>query len=263
MDVQNTEQQAVKRTRDDIRARMSEKYPDRNFEADEDLDDGIYGAFDEYEAQNKELTDANAKYKENEDALTGMFSANPASANFLNDMAEGNDPVMGLIDLYGVDAVRDMLDDPEKKQEIADKHKKFLEDSAKEKELQDAYDANIEATLDAEAQAVESGEMTQEELDKAHEAMKIVYEMIITGKWTAQDLKNVLKGVNYDADVEQAAQEAEVRGKNAQIVEKKKARQAGDGMPNMGGGGASRRPANKADQSNLGALGRQRRSMWD
>lgn len=257
------DQPKPKRTRNDLRSYMTNKYPDNNYEADEDLDDALYGELEGYEKSNKELSEDNARYKEQDDRLNEMFSSNPRSANFLADLAEGKDPIMGLIELYGTDGINDILDDPEKKEEIAKAHQKYLDDAAEEKRLEAEYAKNIEKTLDEESDALEKGEITEDELNKAHDALKTYYEMIVFGKWTVKDLKGILKGVNYDADIEQAQQEGEIRGRNSKIIEKKKQRGQGDGLPIFGGSGSMKKKNEGIPQDKLGALGRQRKSIWD
>jgi len=252
-----------KRTRNDLRSYMVNKYPDNNYDADDDLDDALYGELEGYEKNNKQLAEDNERYKKQESEINNLFSAQPASANFLADMADGKDPVIGLVELYGTDGVNDILNDPERKEEIAKAHKKYLDDAAKEKQLEEEYSKNIEKTLDEEEQAISNGDITQEQIDKAHSAMKEIFEMIVMGKWTVKDLKAVLKGVNYDADISQAKEEGEILGRNSKIVEKKRNRPQGDGMPVFSGSGSMKKKNEGIAQDKLGALARPRKSMWD
>lgn len=259
---QEGEMKPARHTRNDLRTRMSKKYPDKNFDNDEDLDDALYNEYDAYDSESKKLSEENARYKQDHDALSDMFAQNPASASFFDAIRNGEDPLFSLVGLYGVDDIREMLDSPEKKKELTEAHQKYLEDAAKEKSLEEEYNKNIDATLDAEADAVENGEITEEELNKAHESLKRKFEMILNGKWTIDDLKAELRGLNYDTDVRQAAEDGEVRGRNAKIVEKKRSRQQGDGMPNMQMGGGNKGLTQQGGMD-LGALGRTKRSIWD
>lgn len=252
-----------KRTRNDLRSYMSGKYPDNNYESDDDLDDALYGELEDYDKRNKELSESNEHYKQQENEINELFSSQPSSANFLADMADGKDPIIGLIELYGSDGVNEILNDPKKKEEIAKAHQKYLDDAAEEKRLEQEFTKNIEKTIDDEEAALSSGEITQEEIDKAHEVLKQYYEMVVMGKWTVKDLKGILKGVNYDADVSQAREAGEVMGRNSKIVENKKKRSQGDGMPVFGGSGSMMKKKEGISQDKLGALAKPRKSMWD
>lgn len=252
-----------KRTRNDLRSYMSGKYPDNNYEADDDLDDALYGELEDYDKRNKELSESNEHYKQQENEINELFSSQPSSANFLADMADGKDPIIGLIELYGSDGVNEILNDPKKKEEIAKAHQKYLDDAAEEKRLEQEFAKNIEKTIDDEEAALSSGEITQEEIDKAHEVLKQYYEMVVMGKWTVKDLKGILKSVNYDADVSQAREAGEVMGRNSKIVENKKKRSQGDGMPVFGGSGSMTKKNKGISQDKLGALAKPRKSMWD
>ena len=252
-----------KRTRDDLRSYMANKYPDNNYDADEDLDDGLYGELEGYEKNNKQLSEDNERYKKQESDINELFSRQPASANFLADIADGKDPIIGLIELYGTDGVNDILNDPEKKEEIAKAHQKYLDDAAEEKRLEEQYSKNIEKTLDGEEQAIANGEISQEDVNKAHDFMKKIYEMIVMGDWTVKDLNAILKAVNYDSDISQAKEEGEIKGRNSKIVEKKRSRAQGDGMPVIGGSGRMKKKNEGIAQDKLGALARPKKSIWD
>lgn len=253
-----------KHTREDVLKRMAEKYPDRSFDADDDLYDSVYGALDEYESGNKELEENNKRYKENEDKFVQMFENNPDAAGFIVDLSEGKDPLMSLIRIMGIDGVRDALDDPGKAKELEASHKTYLENMKKDALRKQEWQANVNVSFDAEDEAVERGELSEDDLERAHESLSRKVENYIMGKWTVEDLKNELKSLNYDADLMQASEEAEIRGRNANIVEKKRMRRQGDGMPQVGGGGKTpMRQPHRADTSKLGALGRERKSMWE
>lgn len=241
---------------------MVERHPDRDYTADEDLLDGVYGEFDENDARLKELEEANKNYAATEGKLTKMFGDNPVTADLLISMAEeGKDPVVALVGMYGKEGIEAILNDPEKAEAMAEANKKFHESVAKSKELEDEREKNLVESFAMEDALLESGEMSEEDLVRAHESLETKYNNMLMGKWTKEDLFSELRSLNHDADVQTARQEGEVAGRNANIVARKRKESKSDGMPSLGGGGG--KGVRKADTSKLGALGRERRSMWD
>lgn len=86
----------VKSNRERYMERLKSKYPDKEFADDEAMFGQINDDYDDYD---KKLTD----YREQEKALTDLFSSNPRSAAFLTDWRKGEDPIVGLIRKFGDD----------------------------------------------------------------------------------------------------------------------------------------------------------------
>ena len=105
----------VKSRRDQHLDRLRSKYPDKKFEDDEEIYGQISDDYDTYEAELEEL-------RGREKSLSDMFAADPRSAQFLTDMHNGNDPVLGLVRNFGVE-IKDVLDDPEMQDRIAEANK--------------------------------------------------------------------------------------------------------------------------------------------
>ena len=100
-----TDNNEVMSKRDRHIDRLRKKYPDKSFEDDEE----IYGAIsDDYDQYEQELEG----YKGREKVLSDMFAADPRSAQFITDMHNGEDPVVGLVRNFGIE-IKDMLDDPD------------------------------------------------------------------------------------------------------------------------------------------------------
>lgn len=120
--------------------RLRNKYPDKKFEDD----DEIYGQIsDDYDQYDREL----GEYRDREKTLSDMFSADPRSAQFLSDMHKGEDPVLGLVRNFGVE-IKDVLDNPEMQDKIAEANREYVERVAKSKELDEEYERNMAVTLE-------------------------------------------------------------------------------------------------------------------
>lgn len=234
----------VKTKRDMMIERLKGRYPDKEFNDDE----AIYGQLsDDYDDLDKELSG----YKEREQKLTDMFSADPKSAHFMMNWKNGADPVVELIRQFGT-AIKDALDDPERLEAIAEANKEYLERVAQEKELEEEYQDNLAESLKMlEAYQQEHG-MSDEDVDKAMELLVVIVKDGIKGKFSPESVDMAVKAIDYDMDVEDARAEGEIAGKNAKIDEKLRSRKKGDGVSALNGkSGSSGAPVNRPS---LGAL---------
>lgn len=210
--------------------RLKGRYPDRDFTDDE----AMYGqAGEDYDAYENELSG----YRERESKLEELFAKDPKNAQFLADMARGEDPWLVVIERLGTDGITELLNDPEKKAAYEEANKRYAERLAKEKEIEAEYDRNME-----ESQRV------REELDAIHgveavdAALGVIDQMTkdaIMGKVTKEAVEMAMKIVNRDADLANARSEGEIAGRNAKIEERMRRQQTGDGMPQMGGATAA------------------------
>ncbi len=237
--MESVENQPVKTNREKAMEYLKNRYPDKEFADDE----AVFGQIsDDYDDYDKKINE----YKEREDKLSGMFSADPRSAYFLSEWKENGDPVIALVRQFGTD-IKDAIDDPERQEEIAAANKDFVERVAKEKELEEQYQNNLEESLKTiEAMQQEKG-MSDDEIDKAMEFLVNIMRDGILCKFSRESIEMALKAIGHDADVAAAAHEGEVLGRNAKIEEKLRSKQQGDGTANLDGrNNIARKPANRS-----------------
>lgn len=237
----------VKSRRDQHLERLRKRSPQKRFEDDEEIFGQISDDYDQYE---QELEG----YRGREKQLSDMFAADPRSAQFLTDMHNGNDPVVGLVRNFGIE-IKDVLDDPEMQEKIAEANKDFVERTAKSKQLDEEYERNMDATLETLRQFQAERGMSDEEIDKTVDFLLTIVRDGVMGKFSAETLDMACKAVNYDADVAAAGEEGEVAGRNAKITENLRKGAKGDGtMPlggkNGSGGNAPRKAQNMFDLAN-------------
>lgn len=163
-----------------------------------------------------------------------MFAADPRSAQFLTDMHNGNDPVLGLVRNFGVE-IKDVLDDPEMQDKIAEANKDYVERVANSKKLDEEYEKNMDNTLETLRQFQSERGMTDEQIDQVVEFLLGVVRDGVMGKFSNETLDMACKALNYDADVAAAGEEGEVAGRNAKITEKLRKSNKGDGTAPLGG----------------------------
>lgn len=239
------EKEKDKTKRDVTLERLQVKYPDANFEDDE----ALFGQInDDYDSYDSEI----ATYKKHEQELSDMYDADPRSAVFLSNWRQGEDPVVGLVRQFGVE-IKDVLDDPEMQEKIAEANKEYLDRVAKEQELEEMYQANLNESLASISAIQEKKGYTDEQVDKAFDWLMNIIQEGVVGKFTPEVIEMAMKAQNYDNDVAQAEAEGEVKGRNTRIEERLRTRKQGDGTAVLDGknGGGSVPPTPE-----LGAIGR-------
>ncbi len=225
--MEKTENEKVKTKRELIAERLKNRYPDKDFTDDEAMYGQIHDDFDEFD---KEL----AGYEEREKAFTDMFASDPRSAQFMTDWRSGDDPEVALIRRHGKDNLLDAINDPEKLEVIAEANKNYVERVAKEKELEDLYQANLAESIKALDAMPGTEGITEEDVNKAMTFLLGVIRDGIVGKFSPESVMMALKAINHDADVENANQEGLVQGKNTKIEEKLRKPKTGDGTTPLG-----------------------------
>lgn len=235
----NAENNQAKSKRDMMRERMQGKYPERNFDDEEEF----FGAInDDYDSYDKELS----TLKEREGKFSDMFTSDPRSATFLMNWRDGKDPAVELVRQFGTE-IADAIDDPKRQEEIAAANKEFVERVAKEKELDETYKKNLAETLENLDKMQKEQGLGDDDVDKAMEFLVGIVRDGVMGKFTPETVGMALKALNHDAEVAAAAHEGEVRGKNTRIEEKLRKQQAGDGQAQLAGknGNAPQRRPNR------------------
>lgn len=242
--MENTENKAVKTKREAVLDRIRGKYPDKDFSDEE----ALFGQInDDYDDSDQNL----AGYKERESKFSDLFSKDPRSAKFLTDWREGQDPAIGLVRMFGTE-IKDVIDDPERQEEIAAANKEFVERVAKEKELDETYQKNLDESLGYLEKLQKENGISDDEIDQSMEFLVSIVKDGVMGKFSPESIDLAMKAIKHDADVATAGYEGEVRGKNAKIEEKLRKQQKSDGTAQLDGqngkgGTAGRMP-------NLGVL---------
>ncbi|MBO7280544.1 MAG: hypothetical protein J6V00_05195 [Bacteroidaceae bacterium] len=212
--------------KDKMLERMQAKYPESNFEDEEVL----YGRIsDDLDELDEELS----SMREREKSFVDMFTGNPRSAEFLMAWKKGGDPMVELVRAYGTDGLKEMIDDPAKLDEVAEANKEYLARVAKSRELEEEYKANLAKSMEDIA-AIEGDDA---KIDEAVEWLMRIGRDAIMGVVNPKDVQIAMKALAYDTDVETAAIEGEVRGRNAKIDEKLRKASGGDGTARLGGSG--------------------------
>lgn len=249
-EVKEHNSQPVKSKKDLFRERMSQKYPDINF----DDEDDFYGKInDDYDKNDQEIS----RYKNNESKLNDMFSSDPRSANFMATWASNGDPVVSFVKNFGLE-LKDAIDDPEKQKELAAANQEYVDRISKNKNLESEYNSNLEKTCEDINKLQEETGITDEEIGKATQLLAQITNDMVIGKITPESIQMALKALNHDDDVKEASQQGEVKGKNSKIIEKIKMENKTDGVPAITGKGKEEKPP----RPNMGVLDKEQNDIW-
>lgn len=240
------ENETVKSKRDLMLERIRNKYPDEQFDDEEQLFGRINDDYDQYD---NEL----AGCKEREGKFSDMFLSDPRSARLMMAWKDGEDPAVALMRIYGPD-LKEAIDDPEKREAIAAANKEYMERVSKEKEYEDEYSANLAESLQLLEKAQQEQGLSDEQLDDAIAWFIGVVKDAVLGKFSPETIDMIIKAQNYDNAVAEAGEVGEVRGKNAKVTETLKKPTRGDGTAQLDGkNGGGRRAQPMPD---LGAIDR-------
>lgn len=240
------ENEAVKSKREIALERLRGKYPEEQFDDDEQVFGRINDDYDQYDS---EL----AAYKEREGKFSDMFTSDPRSARLMMDWKNGDDPAIALVRLYGQD-IKEAIDDPEKQEAIAEANKEYMERVAKEKQYEEEYTANLTESLTSLEKAQQERGLSDEQVDDAMSWLIGVAKDAMMGKFSPETIEMAIKAQNYDADVEQAGVEGEVRGKNTKVKETLRKPTTGDGTPQIAGKNGGQKSASSLPD--MGAMER-------
>lgn len=256
--MENTENQEIKNKRDLLLERLQGKYPDKDFSED----DALYGQIsDDYDDYDKQLSE----YRDREKSFSDLFSSDPRSAAFLMNWKNGEHPMTALVRQFGKEGLEELLSNEEKMEEFAKANEEYLERVAKEKQLKEEFDKNLEASLAAIDEKQAALGLSDEDVDKAMELLVGIVRDGLVGKFSPESIDLAVKAINHDADVQEAAHEAEVRGKNAKVEATLRKNASGDGTANLDGknGDGGVRPKPKRDLGALERFGSENRTIWE
>lgn len=239
MNTEELENKKDKSARERAFERLAQRHEGLNFDDEEQLWGAIEGDYGGYE-------ESLSRAEEVDRAMADRFENDPQFAQFFLDTIGGKSPITSIIERYG-DSIRDYLDDPEKLDELSEANKTYLDRVSKEKQLEDQYNSNIEASLAIADELVGEG-YSEEQIDEAFKLVLDDAQSVILGAISKDVLETKLKGLNYDADVAEAEQLGVVKAKNTKHTEKlKKASELDELPPMIDGRDAGVKEAKKVD----------------
>lgn len=244
--MEKKENQAVISSRDKIKGRLAQRFPDRQFQTEDGqdaqnaMDDSLEEMLSEYEANA-------TSFRENSKKLTDLFASDPKAARMFMAWASGENLASHLLENFG-DEFKGALESEEGKEKFLDAHNKWLDKVAANKKAEEEADANFKTSIQTLESFQQEHNLTDEQaiavFDKVH---KIGLEMV-QGIYSAESFEMAWAAMNHDTDVASARTEGEIAGRNARIKEKMRKGTDSQLPPSLGGQGAGageKKPASK------------------
>jgi len=209
--------------------RRKEAYPDIS----EDDEDAYYGQ------ANADLDELEGYRKTNKE-LADVFDKTPTLAGMLLAAKEGENPFVYLAEQAGPDLdIRELINDPDFGQKIAQALDKFQENQVKGQQAQAEMKANYQASFAALKEIQQERGMSDEEcLQLVDDFFENVIGNASKGIVSKETWEAYLKARNYDADIASARDQASAQALNSRIQNPKKNFDEPDMPPTLSTGGA-------------------------
>ncbi len=209
--------------------RLSQAFPDRKFEKDED-----------YEAAMDEHLSGLETYKERgqiaNEQLLNMFESEPEVAGVVRDMIAGATFREALAKYISPEDIMAIEGDPDF--EGWSKNKAAREESkAKRMKMEEEYSNNLNLSQQEIQAFAQENNVDEGAVGELIDKIDGILQDFQAGRITRQHLAMMNKALNFDSAVADAATTGEIAGRNQKIVaEKGTIKEKGDGMPVLASG---------------------------
>lgn len=232
--MEGTENQKVLSSREKMKDRYSKRYPDRDFNAENEQNAIDDLAWEDIEGMESML----GEYETNSKRLVDLFSENPKAGQMFMHMAGGGNPIQYFIENFG-DEFIDAMNSEEGKQAFLESHDKWLKKMSDSKKLDEERDANYAKSIEALQAFRDEKGLTDEQAIDVFKRLNQVGEEMVMGIYTPESFQMAYNAMNYDKDVQSAREEGEVNGRNSRIEERLRKGKRPDNMPPSLAGGAA------------------------
>ena len=195
--------------------------------------DGVYDSDDALYEDIMKIMDEHDRMQDNNRKLSEVFRNNPQSASFFIDLMNGEGAYQSLGRHFG-DDLRVIIDGDEAERKAYDEGLKEWRSREDERRGRESLiKSNGDADMAEYAKWLEDEGYSPE--DKASLEEEILSMSNAMGEGKFMDFVKMLhRHRRYDADIEAARAEGEIRGRNARIAEERTLpRSNGDGLPSM------------------------------
>lgn len=174
--------------------------------------------------------------KETIDKLGEVMSEDPELSLFINEIVSGTNPIEAIAKIYG--DIDDLLDDDQKASYNEARQSKLDSFGAYTQSIneQDANLENYDKELDQYCTNNGYDETQKEEI---HQQIISLANDFSAGKISMDVIDVAAKALNYDDDIEEAAETGLVEGRNQKIdieLKETKKKKKGDGVPDFDSG---------------------------
>lgn len=237
---------ATERPAGRVRAFMLAKFPDRPWEDDAELENGVA---DWLEEADKSLAD----YRTADEKIRSIAEKYPEIMEIADDLAKNPGMPLGVAIRRNID--EDELevgeDDPGFEQLRKSREERASRRKARE-EYQQQLDRNLEASREIVEKYLADNEMSEEEAAALGKYVDDIMEAYLDGRLTVDVLNMFRNAMNYSKDVADAREIGKVEGMNANIdAERQRRQEATDGLPGPGSSTGQIAPPAPAEPSDM------------
>ena len=237
---------ATERPAGRVRAFMLAKFPDRPWEDDAELENGVA---DWLEEADKSLAD----YRTADEKIRSIAEKYPEIMAIADDLAKNPGMPLGVAIRRNID--EDELevgeDDPGFEQLRKSREERASRRKARE-EYQQQLDRNLEASREIVEKYLADNEMSEGEAAALGKYVDDIMEAYLDGRLTVDVLNMFRNAMNYSKDVADAREVGKVEGMNANIdAERQRRQEATDGLPGPGSSTGQIAPPAPAEPSDM------------
>lgn len=237
---------ATERPAGRVRAFMLAKFPDRPWEDDAELENGVA---DWLEEADKSLAD----YRTADEKIRSIAEKYPEIMAIADDLAKNPGMPLGVAIRRNID--EDELEVGEDDPGFEQLRKSWEERASRRKareEYQQQLDRNLEASREIVEKYLADNEMSEEEAAALGKYVDDIMEAYLDGRLTVDVLNMFRNAMNYSKDVADAREVGKVEGMNANIdAERQRRQEATDGLPGPGSSTGQIAPPAPAEPSDM------------
>lgn len=237
---------ATERPAGRVRAFMLAKFPDRPWEDDAELENGVA---DWLEEADKSLAD----YRTADEKIRSIAEKYPEIMAIADDLAKNPGMPLGVAIRHNID--EDELEVGEDDPGFEQLRKSWEERASRRKareEYQQQLDRNLEASREIVEKYLADNEMSEEEAAALGKYVDDIMEAYLDGRLTVDVLNMFRNAMNYSKDVADAREVGKVEGMNANIdAERQRRQEATDGLPGPGSSTGQIAPPAPAEPSDM------------
>lgn len=246
-------------TNDDIKLSSRQKFHERFVKRHPDIDvndeEAYFGALNDENDENDKAAEELERFRNDDQTLKSVMGKDHRLGGIMMAAVNGENVLDYLIDKYGADFA-EVINDPENdelRKKIADKQAEYLKKEAEAQKLEGEAQENLEATLAAFDKVADERGASDEEREAAFKRFVDFQADAIRDKVSEEAWRIFFDGIHHDEDVDNAAEDGEVRGRNAKI--EMKLRKPTHGVPPELGGQGARHAPERQEKRLPGVLG--------
>ena len=183
----------------------------KDFPDDDEKDEELF-----YKRHNERMAQYD-KLMKSDDDFRKVISEHPQFGGMFLDAADGKDFFESLLGRFSKEDILAAFDDPEKGKSLSEAYGKHLKDSEARKKFMEEGEANIKETIGRFQKYCEKNNIGEDEAMEMWKQINDFYEEGGRGKYSDKLFDMFRKAANYDADVDNARQEGELKGHNAKV----------------------------------------------